>query len=1011
MSRTNLNEDTLAEQPALDYLRNLGYEIEEGKNVSPETLTGGRNDYREVVLQNRLRRALKRLNPHLDDSQIEEVQNRLRQVDHPDMVIANQELYRLFTEGVTLEYTSEDGERRGTTATLIDFENPNENDFLAVNQFTVQGGNQLRRPDIVIFINGLPMAVFELKNPTDQNATLYSAYQQLKETYMSNIPDLFRYNQVMVISDVMYARHGTLTADWQWFVPWKDVSEEGDHPQGVENQLQTLVYGLFEKERFLDWMRNFIVYENDDGKMIKKTGLYHQYFGVNNAVESTIQATSEGGDGRVGVFWHTQGSGKSLSMVFYVAKTRLQKELRNPSFVFLTDRNDLDEQLYKTFLKTGYAHAKHIPKIADLKQQLTNPSGDIIFTTIQKFTDNENDFPLLSEASNIIVIADEAHRSQYANFARNVRKALPNAAFMGVTGTPISFNDRDTRFVFGEYVSTYKISQSIEDGATVPIYYEPRSIPLKLVDNQLDAKVEDTLREEQIEDTDSYKQKWAQLRQAIGAEDRLQQIADDVVRHYNDRGLEGKVMMVTIKRETAVRMYELITKHPEFTEEAAVVISGLQDFAERAQKEQNIDTLAKRFKDLDDPLRLVVVSDMWLTGFDVPPLHTMYLDKPLKGHTLMQAIARVNRKYKDKSGGLIVDYLGVATELKNALDAYSTGSEEENTLIPIEELIEKMNEKYDIVRSYFTGIPLESVSSKEGEELSRIFQDAINAVVTDPQSGVLNDERKERFLKEEIQLEKLFALASPHKETIEIQDQVEFFQTIKQALVKQTSTGDGEVNEEVDSVIKQLISQSIQAEGVVDIFDVEGEDKPDISIFDENFMNQMKEMKNQNVAIDVLRKLLNDQLRARVGENEVRYRSLLDMLRDLIEKYENNMVDSKQVINQLIELAEEIRNMEEEPARLGLTKEELVFYDAIVQTGGEIENDEMVKELARQLVPNIRRDLKVDWTNDEQIRARIRTNVQELLLQNGYSSHDVQELTQKIFRQAYNLYRNVVPGR
>jgi len=1004
----NLNENTLTEQPVIEWLKEMGYDYEFGPNLAPGQVLGEREDFRQVILMGRLKRSIRRLNPDLPETAIDDVARSLKS-DHPNLEIANKEIYTMLTQGVRVGFRDTEGNERWRLAKIFDFDNPQNNEFLVVNQFAIQGLEKVRRPDVVVFVNGIPLAIFELKNPTLESATIYTAYGQLRE-YKKDIPEIFKYNQVLVVGDLIEARHGTISSSWERFSRWRGVEDENEQAQEI-SELEILTRGIFHKARLLDIVQNFIIFEadaeRDASKYTKKMALYHQYFGVNKAIKETLRATKPRGNKKIGVFWHTQGSGKSLSMVFYTNKAKRLKELQSPTFVFLTDRNDLDGQFYKTFLRSGYPNAKQAESIADLKERLRQAAGELIFTTIQKF---DTECEVLSERENIIVIADEAHRSQYAKFAANVRVALPKASFMGITGTPISLQNRETRLVFGEHISEYKINQAVEDGATVPIYYESRFVPLKIDRRDLDEMYDELTGDLGFEEKELGKNKFARLEQAISAPDRLEKIARDIIDHFNNRGLEGKGMIVTISRKTAVEMYKIISKTPD-APEVAVVISKPEDFPELHQS-RDTKELEKRFKNPDDTLKLVIVCDMWLTGFDVPALHTMYIDKPLKNHTLMQAIARVNRIFKDKPGGLIVDYIGIADDLKKALSIYSSGIQKE-AMIPIEEIIAKMMEKYDIVRAMFSGVEYKEWKKLKGTEPPQLLLKGMNAVSTSiDKDGKerLDDEKKKRFVKEVELLSQLFAFAMPHKEANAIRNDVEFFQAVKKAIVKRTIIRPEGIGLDIESEVRELVSKSISAEGVIDIFDMKGKGRPDISIFDEKFLEEVKNMKYRNLSVDVLRKLLNDELRMRMKKNLVRYKSLLDMLEDIIEKYENNIINSTQVIEKLIELAKEIRKVEKQGEGIGLSEEEMAFYDAISVGRKAINGNGELKELVRELVKIIKRDLAIDWTNSEIIKARIRANVKLLLLRKGYKAEESEKVLDLIYQQAFSLYRDFVPA-
>lgn len=1021
-----LNENTLAEQPVIDWLKELGYDYEFGPDLAPafvETSTGKpglnpfseRDSFREVVLVSRLKRSLRRLNSELSDSAIDDAVAKIIGFEHPSLDIANKEIHKMLIEGVRLEAKDKKGEAKGRIVKIFDFENPLNNEFLVVNQFAIQGLDNVRRPDVVVFINGIPVAIFEVKSPTSESGTIRSAHKQLQD-YKKDIPDIFKYNQVLAISDLLQARHGTISSAWEWFSVWRGIESEDEKSSGV-SELEILIKGIFHKTRLLDIIQNFIIFEADSekeaNKFTKKMCLYHQYFGVNKAIKETLRATSAKGPSihsgqgnkKIGVFWHTQGSGKSLSMVFYTNKVKKLPELKSPTFVFLTDRNDLDNQLYKTFLRAGYPMAKQAETIVGLKEKLRLAGAELIFATIQKFeTENE----LLSDRENIIVIADEAHRSQYAKFAGNVRVSLPNASFMGITGTPISLHNRDTRLVFGEHISAYQINKAVEDGATVPIYYEGRLVPLHLTNSFIDEEYEDLMAEHEFDVKESFKKKWARLEQAVGAQERLKQIAEDIVNHFNNRGLEGKGMIVTISRRVAVEMYKLISKMPN-APKVAVVISKTEDFKGQIQAEIDNKEIEKQFKNPDDPLKMVIVCDMWLTGFDVPPLHTMYIDKPLKNHSLMQAIARVNRIYKDKPAGLIVDYIGIADNLKKALSIYSSDIRKE-AMIPLEEIVAKMLEKYDVVKNMFVGIDYSNWKKLESTTLVQLFQRAVNTIITEEKSGMLDEEKKKRFLKESEILFKFFAFAMPHHDANRIRNEVEFFQAVKKAIVKRTIIGEPPgIDLQIESAIRELVSKSISAEGVIDIFAMKDMGGPDISIFDDKFLEEVKNMKFKNLAIETLRKLLQDELRLRMRKNLIRYKSLMELLENIIEEYENNIINSTKVIERLIELANEIKAVEKTAANLDLSEEELAFYDAMSEGKIAIKKNGGLKAVVKELTHTIKRDLTVDWTSNEIIKARIRANIRLLLLRNKFPQQNAEFILDLIFNQAQSLYRDYVP--
>lgn len=1003
----NLNENTLAEQPTLDWFKNLGYDIAFGPDLAPGGAFQERDNFREVILKPRLLRSLRRLNPDLPEAALEEVVREFsRAASQPQLIFANKEIHKFITQGVSVTARDKEGVERVVLVQIIDFENPLNNEFLAVNQFAIEGVEKVRRPDVVIFINGLPLAVFELKSPTNESGTVDTAISQLGE-YKKDIPALFVYNQMLVVSDLLLALHGTISSTREWFSEWKFIDDEGEKN---EVDLRTLVSGIFHKTRFLDIVQNFIVFEadsdNEAATYTKKMCKYHQYYGVNRAVDKTIRAMGLKGNKKIGTFWHTQGSGKTLSMVFYVNKLRHIEELKSPTVLFLTDRRDLDDQIYKTLKRTGYsALAKHMETIEELKEKLRTAGVELIFTTIQKFDTKQE---LLSEKDNVIVIADEAHRAQYKDLAGNIRDALPNASFMGITGTPISFSTRDTRLVFGDLISTYRIDQSVADRSTVPLYYEGRLIPLNLKNPDLDEDFEVLITGEVAgEEAEKLKRKLARLEGAVGASDRLDKVADDIVTHFNNRGLEGKGMIVTIGRKVAVELYKRIVARSD-SPQTAVVISNLEEFKSDVQKELSTKELERQLKDPRHPLKLAIVCDMWLTGFDVPALHTMYIDKPLKGHTLMQAIARANRVYKDKPAGLIVDYIGIAGELKKALSLYSSDIKDKG-IFPIEEALRMMLDKYKLVSDFFLGIDWKGWNKLQGSELSDLFQRAVAAILGGDTERV-DEERKRKFIEEAVKLEKLHALVMPHKEANRIREDVMFFQAVKHAIYKRLvipSVPIG-ITTEAESAIRKLVSESISADKAIDLFAAGDKAKPEISIFDEKFLEEVKKMRLKNLAVEMLRKLLRDELRDRIRINQVRYSPLRELLEELIERYENNIISSSEVIEKLIELAHNIKIQEAAGMRLDLSEEELAFYDAISVGKKGINGNGKLKDLTKELVKMIRRDLSIDWTNNEVIRSRIRADVKLMLMSNGFSVEETPDIVERIFSQAAILYADIV---
>lgn len=1005
----HLNENNLTEQSLIEWLQGQGYEYISGTTIAPGQPNAERESFFEVVLRGRLLGALRRFNPQLPAEQAEQVVNDMVSYHNADLVLGNKEMFTFITEGVKKTWRVA-GVEKTEVVKLIDFANAEANEFLVVNQYYVRGINQACRLDAVVFVNGLPLAVFELKSPVREQATIGQAYRDM-EFYMREIPRLFLYNQVLCLSDLTEARHGTISSSWERYGTWKGIESEEDAPKKAR-QLEVLAKGLFNKVRLLDIVQNFTVFEADgDGDAVtytKKAALYHQYYGVNKTIESTIRSVRGEQERRIGVFWHTQGSGKSLSMVFYVNKTKRIAELKSPAYVFLTDRGDLDNQLFKTFKRTGYGTlAKRAESIKDLKSRLTHLGSELIFTTIQKFQDDPDARRVLSDRTNVIVLADEAHRTQYSVLAGNVRQALPSASFMGVTGTPISRYDRDTMRVFGDVVSAYKIGQAVNDGATVPIYYEGRLIPLHLIDSLVDSKLDEILGEIVPDDRAKVHREWAIFESMVGSPDRIEHIAKDIVSHFNNRPIEGKAMVVTMSRSIAVAVYQAIKKIPG-APECAVIISDMDEFVGKIQQERDIKKLERRFKTANDPFRLAIVCDMWLTGFDVPNLHTMYLDKPLKNHGLMQAIARVNRVYKDKPGGLVVDYIGIADNLKKALAIYDSDVQKE-ALIPLDEIIHDMKQLHGELLRYFSNIDLSGWKKKKGVELVELFQATMNEVISE--QGLLSDDRKMKFMGQVLKLSRIHALVMPGEEAMNIVSDVQFFQAIRQAINKQTVIPHIIFPEATESAIRSLIEEAVQAEGVIDLFSKEGEEKKSISIFDGKFAEEIKKIKYHNLAIDMIRKMLDQEIHVRSRKNKARYETMLERLTKLIEQYENNVISSANVIKHLLEIADEIKKLDEENKELGLSSEEIVFYDTLV-ADPDLKNAGIdIKEFVKELTKRIRRDLAIDWTNNETIKARIRQNVRMLLLQKGFVEQmKTERLIDSIYQETVRVYREYLPS-
>lgn len=1043
---TSSFSESVIEQAALAWLESLGYLILSGLEIAPGEAMAERDDYGQVCLSRRLRQALQRLNPQVPADAIEEAFRKLTRPDSPSLVANNHVIHRYLVEGVPVEYQRADGSIGGDLVRVFDYGEPENNEFLAVNQFTVVENQHERRPDVVLFINGLPIAVMELKNAATENATIWSALNQL-QTYKIQIPSLFSFNEAMVISDGVQARIGTLTADSEWFMPWRTI--EGEELADTRlPQLQVVLEGVFEKRRFLDLIRHFIVFEDvGGGVLVKKMAGYHQYHAVNVAVQETIRACvpptspwqvreGEGiyfakgqkdakpGDRRVGVVWHTQGSGKSLTMAFYAGRVVLHPAMENPTLVVITDRNDLDDQLYGTFARCHELlrqQPMQAQSRANLRELLTTASGGVVFTTVHKFfpSDGEDQHLLLSDRRNIVVIADEAHRSQYDfidGFARHMREALPNASFIGFTGTPIELTDKNTRAVFGDYVSIYDIERAVKDGATVPIYYESRLARLELDKTArplLDEEFEEATEGEEVEHKERLKTKWAQLEALVGTEKRLKLIAEDLVKHFERRleAMDGKAMIVCMSRRICVELYKAITAiRPDWHNDddsagiLKIVMTGSAsdpvDWQSHIRNKPRREELAKRFKDPKEPFKVVIVRDMWLTGFDAPCLHTMYVDKPMRGHGLMQAIARVNRVFKDKPGGLVVDYLGLADQLKYALANYTESGGKGQTAIDQEDAVAVMLERYEVCCGIFHGFNWSTW--KTGGPQERL------SVLPAAQEHVLGqDDGKNRLVKAVGELSKAFALAVPHEKALEIRDDVAFFQAVKSVLTK--STGDGRRSpEEIELVIRQIVSKAVSSDEVIDIFAAAGLKKPDISILSDEFLSEVRGMPQRNLAVEMLRKLLEGEIKARGRKNLVQARSFAELLENAIKKYQNRAIETAQVIEELIALAKDLREANQRGEKLGLTDDEVAFYDALEVNDSAVAvlGDETLRLIAQELVKAVRNSITIDWTVRENVRAQMRVIIKRILRKYGYPPDKQAHATELVLEQAEVICRD-----
>jgi type I restriction enzyme R subunit len=1008
--------ESVVEEAALEWFEALGYTITGGPSIAPGEPGQERRSYADVVLDGRLREALVRLNPSVSREGLEEAFRKLTRISSPQPVDANHELHYYLVNGVSVEYLRADGTIGYDPVRVLDFDVLENNDWLVVNQLTVTEGGHTRRPDVVVFLNGLPIAVIELKNAASENATVWGAYQQL-QTYKQELPALFVFNELLVVSDGLEARIGTLSSNKERFLPWRTIEGEDLAPKTM-SQLEVLIRGVFEKRRLLDLLRYFVVFEDDGGMAIKKMAGYHQFHAVARALEATIAASRPQGDRRVGVVWHTQGSGKSLTMAFYAGRVVLHPAMQNPTLIVLTDRNDLDEQLFGTFSRCKDILRQSPEQARDrahLRELLKVASGGVVFTTIQKFMPETrgDTFPLLSDRANIVVVADEAHRSQYDfidGFARHMRDALPNASFIGFTGTPIDAADKSTRSVFGDYVSVYDIQRAVEDGATVPIYYESRLAKLELKEEErphLDEAFDELTESEELEGREKLKSKWSALEALVGTDRRVQLIAKDLIEHFEARleAMDGKAMVVCMSRRICVDLYKALTAlrphwHDESDDKGAIKVvmtgsaSDPSDWQQHIRSKKRREALAKRFKDPADPFKVVIVRDMWLTGFDAPCMHTMYIDKPMQGHGLMQAIARVNRVFRDKPGGLVVDYLGLADQLKKALQIYTESGGQGEAALDQEEAVALMLARYEVCCDIFHGFDWSAwTSSSPSARLS---------VLPAAQEHVLARESgKEQLLQVVTELSKAFALAVPHAETIRIRDDVGFFQAVRAAIAK-TQVGNRQGSGDIDHAIRQIVSKAIVSDQVIDIFAAAGLKNPDISILSDQFLADVRGMKHRNLAVELLKKLLNDEVKARSRHNLVQARSFADLLEKSVRRYQNRAIEAAQVIEELIELAKEMRAAQKRGEALGLTSDELAFYDAleVSDTAVKVLGDDTLRTIARELVDTVKQNVTIDWTVKESVRAKLRVIVKRILRKYGYPPDKQESATVTVLQQA-----------
>ncbi len=1042
-----MTEDQL-EQLCLEWFAEGGWEITSGPDIAHDGPSPERASYRQVLLLGDLERALRHINPHLPDTAIEQAMAIVAKPESLDTIVSNRGFHRLLLDGVPVEYRRDD-EVIHDHAFLIDFTDLNANRFRAINQFTIEGSKQLRRPDIICFINGLPLAVLELKSPTAESVDVWDAFNQI-QTYKDEIPDLFAYNQAVVVSDGYNARVGSLTANQERFMPWRTIKHEDDKPL-LDWQLETMVRGFFDRELFLDYLRYFVIFETDSDKLIKKIAGYHQFHAVREAVKATVIASQDPGrffqaekraryadevvpgSKKAGVVWHTQGSGKSISMCCYAGKLLQQPEMNNPTLVVVTDRNDLDGQLFGTF-SAAKELLKQDPTQADDRDALRimlaeRESGGIIFTTVQKFAllVGENAHPVLNDRHNIVVISDEAHRSQYGlkatlkadgsykfGYAKHMRDALPNAAFIGFTGTPIANEDKDTRAVFGDYVSIYDIQDAVDDGATVPIYYESRLAKLDInrdLIDELSDQVEDVVEdEEDLSLREKTKGEWSRLEKLVGSGPRLQQVAADLIQHFETRSalMEGKAMIVAMSRDICAQLYnEIVALRPEWHDDdpdkgaIKVVMTGsaadkklLQPHIHNKQTKKRLE---KRFKDVNDPLKLVIVRDMWLTGFDAPVCHTMYVDKPMKGHNLMQAIARVNRVFKNKPGGLVVDYIGIANELKQALKTYADAKGRGEPTHSTEEAYAILLEKLDIIHGMFAKTP-----KSPGFDYSNFATDAIKLLVPAANYILGLDDGKKRFLDTVLAMSKAYSLCSTMDEAGAYHKEIAFLSAVKAAITKYTSVDRKLTQEEKNSTLKQILDNAVIAEGVTDVFAMCGLDKPDIGLLSDEFLEDVRQMPYKNFAVELLEKLLKDNIKAKTRNNVVQEKKYSDRLQETLRRYNNRGIETAQVIEELIAMAKQFQADLAREAALGLNPDEVAFYDALANNESAVRElgDEILKKIAIEITDKLRASTTVDWQVRESVRAKLRILVRRTLQRYKYPPDQAVAAVELIMQQA-----------
>lgn len=1014
------------EQEALGWFAELGYDIAFGPNIAPDGTSPERSSYRQVILIDRLMAALSRINLHLPEFAISDATRQILTPNLPGLIPTNRQFHRWLVTGIPVQY-QKGGETRGDRVKLVDFADPDNNDWLVVNQYTVEGAKHTRRPDIVMFLNGLPLAVIELKNPADENADVWAAFNQL-QTYKEDIPDLFQTNELLVASDLLNARLGALTSNAERFMGWRTIDGVEIDPLGPMRELETTIRGLFDRKLLLDYLRHFILFEEDES-IVKKIAGYHQFHAVRAVQKSVLKASAAGGSRKGGVVWHTQGAGKSIEMTCLAGKIMACPEMKNPTIVMITDRNDLDGQLFGVFAGVTDLLGE-TPVQADTRPDLRKlladkPSGGIIFATIQKFVPGEDEdiFPCLTDRENVVVICDEAHRSQYGfsatvkasgaitpGYAQHLRDGLPNATFVAFTGTPISSEDKDTRAVFGEYVHIYDIEQAVQDGATVPIYYESRLAKLELKPEEtpiMDEEVDELTEDEEESDKAKLKSRWAALERLAGAEPRIRKIAADLVEHFENRQsvMDGKAMVVCMSREICVHLFNtIVALHPEWhdpdPEKGAIKIVMTGSASDKALLKPHIyngatkKRLVKRFKDPGDPFKIVIVRDMWLTGFDVPCLTTMYVDKPMREHNLMQAIARVNRVFKDKPGGLVVDYIGIANELKQALKNYTNSKGKGKPTINAEEALTVLIEKVDVARGILHGFDYASFRTKALNLLPR----AANHILG-------QEDGKKRFADCVVAISKTFALCCTLDAARTYRDEIAFFQAIRAALTKHTTTGKKLNDEAKELVLRQIISNALVSDEVVDIFAAAGLDKPNVGILSKEFLEDIRQMKERNLAVELLERLLKGEIKSRFATNVAQDKKFSELLQNALTRYRSRAIETAQVIEELIAMAKQFMEQAAKGEKMGIGPEEMAFYDALASNESAVKDlgDETLKIVALELTEKLRKNLNVEWSVREAVRSKLRLMVKTILKRYKYPPDKQEEATETVLYQAETL--------